>query len=416
MDGRAIPAEERVNLRFLAIHAFAVVLFAGTLAVLKSVHERAFYDYLACILYLPVFYAANSYRHRLTYIGGGAVSLIVFVSFIYSSVDIPDGPVSTVLVFSGFVFLAAELLFQRKRAERALRISEETARALLDASIESAILLDLNGCVLAINEAAATRLGQDAEALVGQCVFDLLPSDVAKARKERFDKLLATGRPMRLEDQRDGKLFKHIAFPIFDTQGKMTRVATYARDVTEQKRQEEELLNLATTDSLTGLSNRRHFMEALDRTLSQAQRYRRPLSFIMIDVDRFKGVNDLHGHNVGDTVLCAFVDTCRGLVRDVDCLGRIGGEEFGVFLPETGLNDAHAIAERFRQEVERSTIRAGEEKIAITISAGVSTLTEDVKDMDVLLKHADTALYEAKRAGRNRVEVFQPSHSKRLSG
>ncbi len=136
----------------------------------------------------------------------------------------------------------------------------------------------------------------------------------------------------------------------------------------------------------------------------------------MIDVDRFKAINDLHGHNVGDKVLCAFADTCRGFGRDVDCVGRIGGEEFGILLPETGLTDARAIAERFRQEIERSTIHAVEKRVTITISAGVSTLTEDVRNMDDLLKHADTALYEAKKKGRNRVEVFQPSLSKRSLG
>ena len=270
MSNRAPPSRSVSDTAFLAMHVALCIVLGGILAYFKALNGYEAINYLATFLYLPAFYSAHAYRRRYVYVCETTVATIITAWFVYSWDAHPDSSVPTVLFFSAVVFFTAELLFQRRQAERALQISEETARALLDASIESSILLDLDGCILAINEAAATRLGQEAEALVGQCVFDLLPPDVAEPRKARFDELLATGQPVRLEDQRAGRTYDHHAFPVFDAQGRITRVAAYARDVTEQKRLESELLDLAATDSLTNLNNRRHFMEALERTLGQA--------------------------------------------------------------------------------------------------------------------------------------------------
>lgn len=180
-------------------------------------------------------------------------------------------------------------------------------------------------------------------------------------------------------------------------------------DVTKARRQEEQLRILATTDGMTKLLNRRRFMEMVEREFQRSCRYGNPLSFIMFDVDKFKNINDTYGHDVGDTVLKTIASTAKRIVRDVDILGRIGGEEFAVGLPETDLNGAGLLAEKLRAAVEKSEVVLEDGTvISFTISLGVATLGGACEHADGLMKEADTALYKAKNNGRNRVEFFEP--------
>lgn len=169
----------------------------------------------------------------------------------------------------------------------------------------------------------------------------------------------------------------------------------------------EETRRLAITDSLTGLTNRRHFMERSEREFERARRYRRPLSAIMLDIDHFKHVNDTHGHAAGDQVLRAVAQRCRDTLREIDLMGRYGGEEFAALLPENGLTNAHDAAERLRRCVADAPIETDWGPMAITISLGVSALTGECPDLATLLDWADAAMYAAKDAGRNRVEVMR---------
>jgi diguanylate cyclase (GGDEF)-like protein len=171
----------------------------------------------------------------------------------------------------------------------------------------------------------------------------------------------------------------------------------------------QRLRLLARTDELTSLLNRRGLRAALLREFRRAERYGGELSLIAFDVDRFKQVNDRHGHAVGDRVLQAVARALEGALRQVDVVGRSGGEEFLVVTPETPLADALAVAERLRLEVARAGIRAGELSVQVTISAGVASLrSARAGSPDELLAVADAALYRAKALGRNRVEVAAP--------
>ena len=164
-----------------------------------------------------------------------------------------------------------------------------------------------------------------------------------------------------------------------------------------------EQRRLATVDELTGLPNRRHFMA---RLVSEAQRALRchgdRLSMIMMDVDHFKHVNDTYGHLVGDYALKKAAEICSSTISRVDMLGRMGGEEFAVIMPETGLSQAQLGAERMRRAVETTPIRIGGALFNITISLGVAEI-RDGDDPDRLRARADAALYLAKQMGRNRV-------------
>lgn len=165
----------------------------------------------------------------------------------------------------------------------------------------------------------------------------------------------------------------------------------------------EETRRLATIDSLTGLYNRRHFIELAGRELERALRYGRPLAAMMLDIDRFKRVNDTHGHAVGDQVLRVVARRCRANLREIDLVGRYGGEEFAALLPENDLNSARIAAERLRRCTAEVPIDTAGGPVSVTLSLGVAACTENCPDLENLIGRADQALYAAKIAGRNRV-------------
>jgi diguanylate cyclase (GGDEF)-like protein len=165
----------------------------------------------------------------------------------------------------------------------------------------------------------------------------------------------------------------------------------------------EEVQRLAITDSLTGLYNRRHFFELAEHELQRARRYRRSLSAIMLDIDHFKQVNDTYGHAVGDHVLKEVADSCRQAMLKEDVLGRYGGEEFVIMMPESNLVATCQVAERLRQSIAQKTIDTEVGPVMVTVSLGVITLDDECSTLETLLAGADQALYWAKRSGRNRV-------------
>ncbi len=173
-------------------------------------------------------------------------------------------------------------------------------------------------------------------------------------------------------------------------------------DITNEKEMEEELRRLATTDPLTGAFNRRHFMVLADEEVSRATRHGRPISVLMLDIDHFKKINDTYGHAAGDEALKRTVDTVQSQLRGSDVLGRFGGEEFAVLIPETDTEGAMALAERIRCAVECITVVWEGQTFSFTTSVGVATLHGDY-DVEEAFNHADQALYEAKSSGRNRV-------------
>jgi diguanylate cyclase (GGDEF)-like protein len=160
---------------------------------------------------------------------------------------------------------------------------------------------------------------------------------------------------------------------------------------------------LARTDELTGLNNRRAFIEMGRRAMDQARRYQRPLSLVMFDIDHFKDINDTHGHAAGDHVLEAVGEAIRRRARAADILGRIGGEEFAVLLPETTGAEAVILAERLRHDIAAVNVAYEGSSITFTCSFGVAAQGEEILVLDTLLSVADQALYRAKRQGRNRV-------------
>jgi diguanylate cyclase (GGDEF)-like protein len=203
---------------------------------------------------------------------------------------------------------------------------------------------------------------------------------------------------------RDGRTLERHSTVLRSEHGKYLGRVWFFRDITERKRTETALRELAHHDPLTGVPNRRLFFVSAAREFARARRSQRPLSLISIDIDHFKNINDQYGHAAGDEVLKSLSYTWGRLLREVDLLSRLGGEEFAVLLPDTALVGAHLVAERLRQSVAQHEVTENTEEIRCTISAGVSTLQPADASIDDILRRADESLYRAKKAGRNRVE------------
>lgn len=184
--------------------------------------------------------------------------------------------------------------------------------------------------------------------------------------------------------------------------------ANLAAIAIENRYAHDELERRAYSDYLTGLANRRYFLEQAEKELARAQRYNLELSILMLDIDHFKRVNDTFGHKVGDVVLRKLAEVCRATLRNVDITGRIGGEEFAILLPETGAQSAMEAAERLRVALAASQVKLnGGLPLHFTVSFGVTTLDEKETNIDMLLNQADQALYQAKSEGRNRVCMYR---------
>jgi len=170
------------------------------------------------------------------------------------------------------------------------------------------------------------------------------------------------------------------------------------------RRQREEMRLLANTDTLTGIANRRHFVEVADREFSRARRYAHPLSVLMLDIDRFKTINDRWGHPMGDRVIQELAQLTQSVIRGHDLCGRLGGDEFALILPETDSAGAQLIAERLRARAEATdTLRADDgTPVKFTVSIGIAPLSPEDTSFDALLQRADKELYQAKQGGRNR--------------
>jgi len=188
--------------------------------------------------------------------------------------------------------------------------------------------------------------------------------------------------------------------------GSIIEFVGIARDISERIFLIEKLAREANHDDLTGLANRRFLTSHAQLELQRAKRYDYDLSLLMIDIDHFKNINDVHGHQAGDIALVQLSELMISTLREHDLISRIGGEEFTILLPETNLNSAVEIAERMRVLIEQHTFEIFTHlKLNLTISIGVATLSKEVPDFISLLSCADQQLYRAKANGRNCVSA-----------
>lgn len=203
-----------------------------------------------------------------------------------------------------------------------------------------------------------------------------------------------------------------VSFPWFDETGKIIGSVGSLRDITgrieAEENAKEEVVRLAYSDLLTGLANRHCFFEHVDRELKRIRRSNSHFSILLIDVDHFKAVNDTYGHNVGDKVLAQMGAVILGCLRDTDVAARIGGEEFGVFLPDTSEGGAYWVAERICLEIAKHGFHVAEAPLPVNCTVSIGTASTEGNrhiSSSELYKKADTRLYIAKNTGRNQVSV-----------
>jgi len=168
----------------------------------------------------------------------------------------------------------------------------------------------------------------------------------------------------------------------------------------------EEIEHLAISDSLTQLFTRRYFMERYNEEIQRAKKYKLDLSFLMLDVDNFKSINDRYGHLSGDVILREVAEIIKENIREIDLAGRYGGEEFSVVLTDTAKGAAKLVAERICTAVSKKQIKTYDEKFSVTISIGIATFPEDSKNPEEFIDKADWSLYRAKKLGKNQVCIF----------
>lgn len=310
------------------------------------------------------------------------------------------------------VLLAWLLLNLHQQRQQVMR-QKQRLDAIGQAVGEGIYVLDPNGRTLYVNEAACRLTGFNAEKLTEENIHDLVhchpgnhhlpleqcPIFMTALAGDSYegDELFRT---------RTGEQLPVVVTsrPMIES-GSITGVVTVFRDISERKENERQLEKLATTDPLTGLSNRRAFLERLHEELRLSRRLRHVSALMMVDFDHFKAINDRYGHPAGDEVLKHFARLASDCLRETDLLGRLGGEEFAILLPGTDLAGALHLAERIRQTLEQQPTRTAEGTIAMTLSIGVTLLQPDDDDSSAVLSRADQALYQAKSRGRNRVEA-----------
>lgn len=299
------------------------------------------------------------------------------------------------------------------------RLSQQNA-LLLNTAGEGIYGVDPNGVTSFINPAALTMLGCTAAQVIGENQHRLFHHHYADGSPYPDEacpifQTLLDGKRRSCEDwfiRADGTAFPVAVTvaPIDDGNQRDGAVVVF-RDISELKEQREALEQLATTDPLTGASNRRQFLEWLDNELSRLKRKGGTASILMADLDHFKNVNDTHGHAAGDAVLKHFVDIVRQTLRKTDVIGRLGGEEFAILLPGDGIEGARELAERLCEAVKNSPSRFERTLIPISVSIGVASLNTRDDSAEASLRRADKALYDAKHGGRDQVRIHTPGQS-----
>ncbi|RYE94185.1 MAG: diguanylate cyclase, partial [Oxalobacteraceae bacterium] len=308
---------------------------------------------------------------------------------------------------------------ERVAAELRLAHSERRFRSAFDNAPLGLALLDRDNRFVRVNRALCRLLGLDAGQLLGtdQAAFGDASDN---AIEKEYQQDLLAGRSDAVQYERryrthDGRvLWALVSATLLPADGEPQHFLIQINDLTQRKRAEDDLAHLAHHDALTGAANRALLNEEVDHGIAVARRHRTRLAVVFIDIDYFKHINDSYGHEAGDAVLKETAARLGRTVREIDIVGRMGGDEFVVVLSE--VSDAAAVlalTEKLRIECGKP-VHVGGHELRIAISTGVSLYPDDAKDFRTLLRFADSALYHAKAEGRNNVQFYRPELTARM--
>lgn len=296
----------------------------------------------------------------------------------------------------------------------------EICTGIVEHAEEGIVVIDRSQTIVLYNEGARRVFGYTEEEALGQGLDMLLPEKFHLQHgvmveefgaSQTISKHMSSRSRQIYGKRKDGTEFvasvQIMKLGANEKGGSGKYYAAIIRDISENKKTEEELLRLAATDPLTGAFNRREFTAIADREALRSSRYHHSLSILILDLDHFKKLNDTYGHAAGDKALQRFTTLCCNALRNVDIFGRWGGEEFVALLPETDIEGAAIIAERLRKIVADNVLNYNEYKIQFTVSIGIAQYKDAETSIDVPLSRADSAVYDAKKAGRNRISVYR---------
>lgn len=299
-------------------------------------------------------------------------------------------------------------------SQEQLRDRESKLRAFVDALPNLSFIYDQDGRYLEIMANDTKLLRAPPEELLGRRIRDVMPPEVSKLIENAIQRAIKTRKTQVIEYKISTLTGKEHWFEgriaLMEKNDAGSKVILTATEISQRVALYEEVQRLAMQDSLTDCFNRRYFFSLAEQEFQRAVRYRRPLALVMLDIDHFKKFNDAYGHPAGDQVLCDLVNTCRRSLRSIDIIGRYGGEEFVILLPETNLDGALKVSNRLRQELMKVKISNSETSPSVTVSMGAASYnpgSEEILVFDDLVRLADESLYDAKAAGRNCVRSRQ---------
>lgn len=397
----------------------AAVLITATAAVAVAV----FFQDERPLLFLPALPAMLT-TFRLGLPGAAASAIVLALIGGYATMqgmgptNFIDGDLQGRMEFLQFylactvltTFPVAADLSRRQALYRRLRESEARYRLLADHSTDIVLGIDTVGRITYLSPSIEQIVGRNPAQLHGRRALELVHHVdrdlVLVAHRDALTDVRGTQIVEYRARVTNGALrwFESHTRAVLDDGGRVTGTVSMIRDVSHRKTLEAELSRAASTDSLTGLANRRVFDAALAQRIEVAAQGGIAGCVAVFDIDHFKAVNDRHGHEAGDHVLQAFARIARGVMRDGDVVARLGGEEFGILFPGTGIDQAHCLCERLRTTLSATKLRHGSAIVELTVSAGIATI-DGMGSAAVVLRAADTALYGAKAEGRDRLRL-----------
>lgn len=391
---------------------FAIRLMLGIILVLSyawdflrtqhSAHVFSVEIFIVPIILVLLFFSLKeSIIVLLSCVAISAINVLSRLSAIH--IDAVFSGVLEVGICTLLIFIMNRALKVRSRLINKQNIFVENSRALM-------IGIDRTGKVDLCNPAMCRLLRMKQDEVLERFFWEVGAKVSGEAVDQIFQLLAGRKKTEQLElqfpDGQGTSTFLADTYPVEDD-GLVSGIIVVLNDITDRKIAEKKLYELSVTDDLTKLANRRHFERRLDEEIIRSNRYGRPLSLMLIDLDHFKDINDTYGHPFGDLVLSTIAKQLESHVRDTDVVARWGGEEFAVLMPETELQEAEKIGIRLLKTVRETSIPVPEERgepITMTFSAGVATQSSDIVK-EQIIESVDTALYKSKNNGRNQVTV-----------